>query len=285
MFTDHHTIRTMINRTEIPARTQEDNRIEARHGAPPRPGAQVPDHSAMLRHSCTLDVSFNTCSFDVLIRDDRTMPTPLTSETADAELVQLAQAGDLEAFEALTNRYEGRVYSLAFRMLRQEQDAEDVTQQTFLSAIQHLAAFRQDATFATWLFRIATHAALKVIRKRQGLDTVSLEEATEEIDGRDSIPHPEYIADWRQSPEESVHQNETRRLLDDALSRLDEKHRLVFLLRDVEGLSVKETAEALGLSEANAKVRLLRARLQLREHLTRTLGHPERRALPAGHGP
>jgi RNA polymerase sigma-70 factor (ECF subfamily) len=193
------------------------------------------------------------------------------------ELVHRAQRGDLDAFESLTNRYEQRVYSLAFRILRQEQDAEDVTQQTFLSALENLNGFRGEASFSTWLLRIATHAALKVIRKRKGLDTVSLEEATEHTDDSDTVPHPEYIADWRQSPEELVHKHEIRRLLDDALAQLDEKHRLVFLLRDVEGLSVKETANALGLSEANTKVRLLRARLQLRELLTRTLGDPARR--------
>jgi RNA polymerase sigma-70 factor (ECF subfamily) len=197
--------------------------------------------------------------------------------TPDTELVARAKKGDLNAFEALTNRYEQRVYSLALRMLRQEQDAEDVTQQTFLSALESLSGFRGEASFSTWLLRIASHAALKVIRKRKGLDTTSLEEATEEADSYGTIPHPEYIADWRQSPEELVRKNEIQRLLDDALAKLDEKHRLVFLLRDVEGLSVKETADALGLSEANTKVRLLRARLQLRELLTRTLGDPERR--------
>jgi RNA polymerase sigma-70 factor (ECF subfamily) len=211
------------------------------------------------------------------------MPDQTTPEVSDADLVARAKAGDLEAFEALTTRYEQRVYSLALRMLRHEQDAEDVTQQTFLSALENLEGFRGDASFATWLLRIATHAALKIIRKRKGLDTVSLEEATEEVEGHDTIPHPEYIADWRQSPEQMVRTNEIRRLLDDALAKLDEKHRLVFLLRDVEGLSIKETAEALGLSEANTKVRLLRARLQLRERLTQTLGDPARRVTRPQH--
>jgi RNA polymerase sigma-70 factor (ECF subfamily) len=206
---------------------------------------------------------------------------PIITVTLDMELVERAKKGDMDAFETLANRYEQRVYSLALRMLRQEQDAEDVTQQTFLSAMQNLGGFRGEASFSTWLLRIASHAALKVIRKRKGLDTVSLEEATEEADSYGTIPHPEYIADWRQSPEELVRKNETQRLLEDALGKLDEKHRLVFLLRDVEGLSVKETAEALGLSEANTKVRLLRARLQLRELLTRTLGDPERRVMRA----
>jgi RNA polymerase sigma-70 factor (ECF subfamily) len=207
------------------------------------------------------------------------MANQITPETPDLELVHRAQAGDLDAFETLTHRHEQRVYSLALRMLRHEQDAEDVTQQTFLSAVEHLAGFREEASFKTWLLRIATHAALKVIRKRKGLDTISLEEATEVSDDVNSVPHPEFIADWRQSPEELVQRNETRRLLDEALATLDEKHRLVFLLRDVEGLSVKETADVLGLSEANVKVRLLRARLQLREQLTRTLGDPEQRLM------
>jgi RNA polymerase sigma-70 factor (ECF subfamily) len=189
----------------------------------------------------------------------------------------------LDAFEALTHRYEQRVYSLALRMLRHEQDAEDVTQQAFLSALEGLDGFRGDASFGTWLLRIATHAALKIIRKRKGLDTVSLEEATEPGEDYESIPHPEYIADWRESPDQLVHKHEIRWLLEEALEKLDEKHRLVFLLRDVEGLSVRETAEALGLSEANTKVRLLRARLQLREELTRTLGDPSRRVERAVH--
>ena len=152
-----------------------------------------------------------------------------------------------------------------------------VTQQTFLSALENLNGFRGESSFSNWLLRIASHAALKIIRKRKGLNAVSLEEATEHSEGLDSIPHPEYIADWSQSPEELVHKNEIGRLLDEALDQLDEKHRLVFLLRDVEGLSVKETAEALGLSEANTKIRLLRARLQLRERLTITLGDPATR--------
>ena len=211
------------------------------------------------------------------------MAIPIPPETTDAELVRRAQAGELEAFEALTSRHEQRIYALAMRMLRQEHDAEDVTQQTFLSALENLDGFRGEASFSTWLLRIASRAALKIIRKRKGLNTVSLEEATEPSDNLNSIPHPEFIADWRQSPEHLVEQNEVRRLLDDALTRLDEKHRLVFLLRDVEGLSIQETAAALELSEGNVKVRLLRARLQLREELTRVLGDPERQLVRSHH--
>lgn len=210
------------------------------------------------------------------------MSNRMIPKRSDSELVQRAKAGDLAAFEELTTRYERQVYTLALRIVRNEHDAEDVTQQTFVSVIENLSGFREEASFATWLYRIATHAALKVLRKRKGLDTVSLEEATEPDADRESVPHPEFIADWRQSPEQLVQQNETRRYLDDALTQLDEKHRLVFLLRDVEGLSVKETAEALELSEANVKVRLLRARLQLRELLTHAFGDAAHRVTP-GH--
>ena len=211
------------------------------------------------------------------------MSSPRKTESTTVELVALAKRGDLTAFETLVGLHERRVYSLAYRILQNQHDAEDVTQQTFLSAIENLAGFRGDASFTTWISRIATHAALKVIRKRKGLPTVSLEAATEPQEDNDAVPHPEFIADWKQSPEQLVERNETQRLLDDALSKLAERHRLVFLLRDVEGLSVKETAEALALSEANVKVRLLRARLQLREHLTRVLGDPARRVARGQH--
>ncbi len=209
---------------------------------------------------------------------------PTEDETiSDAQLVRQAKAGELAAFELLVKRHERVVYSLARRMLQNEQDAEDVTQQAFLSAVEHLADFREQASFKTWLLRIATHAALKVIRKRKGLNTVSLEGATEASDSLDSIPHPEFIADWSLSPEQLVHNNEARLLLNEALARLDEKQRLVFLLRDVEGMSIKEAASALALSEADVKISLLRARLHLRELLTRTLGDPKTRIDPPYH--
>lgn len=201
----------------------------------------------------------------------------------DAPLVRAAQAGDLTAFEALADRHAKQVYSNAFRILRHREDAEDVTQQTFLSALQHLKGFRGDSMFSTWLLRISTHAALKVIRKRHAMSFTSLEANTESNERYDQIPHPEFIADWRESPEQLLEKRDTQRLLENALEELDEKHRLVFLLRDVQQLSIKETADALGLTVANTKVRLLRARLQLRESLTRVLGDSNRRVPPHRH--
>ncbi len=209
----------------------------------------------------------------------------MESLPTDAELVRRAKAGELAAFEELVTRHERQVFTLAFRLVQNTHDAEDVAQTAFLSVLEHLSGFREEASFATWLHRIATHAALKVIRKRKGLDLVSLEAANATAETPEAVAPPAFIADWRQSPEELVHRHETRRLLDEALAQLDEKHRLVFVLRDVEGLSVRETAETLGVSEANVKVRLLRARLQLRERLTQTLGDPATRVVRAPHHP
>lgn len=207
----------------------------------------------------------------------------MTNESTDSEWVRRAKAGDLSAFESLVARHELRIYGVARRITGNDQDAEDVTQQAFLSAIEHLDGFREESSFATWLSRIATHAALKILRKRSGLPTVSLEANTESPDSEGHIPHPEYIADWKSSPEELVYRRETQRFIEDALERLPEKHRLVFVLRDIQGFSIQETAEALGISEVNAKVRLLRARLQLRELLTQQFGDPATRMQPPSH--
>jgi RNA polymerase sigma-70 factor, ECF subfamily len=203
---------------------------------------------------------------------------------SETDLLHRARTGDGTAFEALVTLHERPIYSLVLRILRHPQDAEDVTQQTFLSALEHLDSFRGDASFRTWLTRIATHAALKILRKRDGLPTVSLDEASETTKDGEAVPHPEYIADWRESPEVLVRRRETARLIESELEALDTPHRLVFLLRDVQGFSVRETAEALGLSETNVKVRLLRARLRLREGLTRVLGDPRTRLNPGAHG-
>jgi len=207
----------------------------------------------------------------------------MTIEPDDAVLVSQAKAGDLSAFETLVSRHERRIYSLAFRMLQHQQDAEDVTQQAFLNALEHLGGFRGDASFGTWLSRIATHAALKVLRKRHKAARLVEEPLTEPDAENESLPHPEFIADWSQSPERLAHRNEVQRLIEQALQELDEKHRLVFLLRDVEGLSVRDTAAALGLSEVNVKVRLLRARMRLRERLTVAFGDASRRLMPHKH--
>ena len=206
-----------------------------------------------------------------------------TASPEDRVLVRAAKEGDQDAFEELVRRHERRIYGLARRLTGSEHEAQDATQQTFLSVVRNLGEFRETAAFSTWLTTIAVHAALKLVRKRRGLATTSLDEATEpDEDGH--LPHPEYIADWRDLPDRLLHRAETRRALDEAIAELDPAHRAVFLLRDADGLSVKDTARALGISEANVKVRLLRARLRLRERLTRVFGDEAHRYTPVAHG-
>lgn len=209
------------------------------------------------------------------------MTTPRPSDT---ELVHRAKAGDLEAFDQLVRRHEQSIYSLARRITGNAHDAEDVTQQTFLSALENLGGFREESSFRTWLTRIAAHAALHLLRHRRRHAAESLDTATDPPPpGEGALPHPEFIADWRESPEQLLSRRETIQLIEEALAKLDEKYRVVFVLRDIEGLSVRETAELTGLSEANVKVRLLRARLALRETLTRAFGDPSTRQEPHPH--
>jgi RNA polymerase sigma-70 factor (ECF subfamily) len=199
----------------------------------------------------------------------------------ERQIVRRARQGDFGAFEALVAAHERRIYGLALRIVGRRHDAEEVVQQTFLSVIEHLKDFREEAQFSTWLTRIATNHALALLRKRSRRRTVPLAEDGSQ-EGYDDLPHPQFIAQWRETPEQIASRRETRRILDEALGQLDEKYRLVFVLRDVEGLSTAETAEALGITEANVKVRLLRARLMLREQLTRRFGDEAERVFP-GH--
>jgi RNA polymerase sigma-70 factor (ECF subfamily) len=208
--------------------------------------------------------------------------TIASNHPVDSDLAQfeMARRGDFAAFESLVARFQGRVFGLARRITRQEQDAEDVVQQTFLSVIEHLDDFRKESSVATWILRIAANHSLKILRKRRGLPTVPLE-ANADDDTYATVPHPDFIAQWRDNPEDLAQHAETKRFIESSLAELDEKYRVVFVLRDVEGLSTKETAELVGISEANVKVRLLRARLLLREKLTRILGDESQRIIPS----
>ena len=198
---------------------------------------------------------------------------------SDEHLMSLAAAGNFAAFQELIARFQSRVFGVAVRIVGQRQDAEDVTQQTFLSLIEHVESFRGESSVATWILRIAANHALKVLRKRRGLPTVAWAESTDE-DSYSTLPHPEFIARWSASPETLVQQAEVREQIESALTTLDEKYRIVFVLRDIEGLSVRETAKALELTEATVKVRLLRARLMMREQLTRAFGDESTRLFP-----
>jgi len=196
----------------------------------------------------------------------------------DAELVRRAKAGEYAAFEALVSKYERPIYTLARRIVGNVEDAEDVVQDSFASVVEHVRDFREESSFYTWISRIASNYALKLLRKRRGLPTVPLDERTARED--QDLPRPEFIAPWARDPREAGREPSVRVLLEEALGELDEKYRLAFVLRDLQGLSTAAAARALGISEGNLKVRLLRARLRLRERLTRVLGDPSARVAP-----
>jgi RNA polymerase sigma-70 factor, ECF subfamily len=200
----------------------------------------------------------------------------------DRPLVEQAKSGDFSAMESLLLKYERQVFGVARRIVQQHQDAEEVAQQTFLSAIEHLGEFREESLFRTWLLRIATNHALALLRKRAVRAGPSLD-ADGSDDTYEGVPRPEYIAEWREAPEELASQRETRQYIDDALATLNEKYRVVFVLRDIEELSTRETADILGITVEAVKVRLLRARLMLRERLTRVFGDEKTQVAPHEH--
>jgi RNA polymerase sigma-70 factor (ECF subfamily) len=182
----------------------------------------------------------------------------------DTELVHAAQCGDPRAFAQLVEKYEARVYNLARKMIRDPQDAEDVFQETFISDFRHLKDFQGDSSFSTWLYRIATNASLMKLRGRKE-PLLSLDEP---IDAHGDGMMPREIVDWGITPEEALLSGEVRAQMDAARDALPESLRAVFVLRDIEGLSVQETADVLSISVPNVKTRLHRARLMLREILS-----------------
>ncbi|MCS6993570.1 MAG: sigma-70 family RNA polymerase sigma factor [Anaerolineales bacterium] len=177
--------------------------------------------------------------------------------------LQALQAGDRAEFARLVEVYSTPIYRLALKMLAREQDAEDVLQNTFLKALQHIREFEGRSSLSTWLYRIAANEALMLLRRKR--PEVSIDEEASEAE--ESLPLPEQFTDWCCLPEQEFATTEARRQLDQAIQKLPEKLRVVFLLRDIEGLSIKETGEVLNLTETAVKTRLLRARLALREHL------------------
>lgn len=199
------------------------------------------------------------------------MENQLLDKPTETELLHQAKAGNFTAFQQLVGQLQPRVYGLTYRILQRAQDAEDATQQTFLALIEHIADFREESSVATWVLRIATNNALKILRKNRTVKMVSMTDTSSE-DCYSEMPHPEFIAPWSQTADEIAQQEEVQAELEKALLDLDDKYRLVFVLRDIEGLSVRDTAQALELTESTVKVRLLRARLALRERLTRKFG-------------
>jgi RNA polymerase sigma-70 factor, ECF subfamily len=187
-------------------------------------------------------------------------------ERPESALVAEAKSGNNTAFEELVNRYERKIYRLALRLTGNPQDAEDVLQETFLKAFEHLPEFRQDSRFYTWLVRIAVNEGLMKLRKRRSDKTEPMDDAVDE----DGHVMPREFQDWKPNPEQLLSREEMERVLLDAARRLPASLRTVFMLRDVEELSTEETAEALNLTPGAVKARLFRARFQLREELSKT---------------
>jgi RNA polymerase sigma-70 factor (ECF subfamily) len=177
----------------------------------------------------------------------------------DEELVRRSKEDDERAFGELVSRYESKVYSLALRMVRNPEDAEDVLQDTFLRAYRGIKSFQGASTFSTWIYRITANSALMRLRKKQ-LPTVSIED-------QDERETPVNIADWTPGPVEQLMTQELQQEMDAAIQSLPPEFQQVFILRDVEEKSNAEVAEILDLSVAAVKSRLHRARLKVRNRL------------------
>jgi RNA polymerase sigma-70 factor, ECF subfamily len=199
----------------------------------------------------------------MMVSIDAVKNVPPAAETAEHELISRVQRGQHQLFYDLVRPYEKRVYAAAFAILHNEHDAEDVAQDAMLKALVNIAKFRAEARFSTWLIQITVNEAL--MRKRR--QRIVVMEGIDDRRDNEGEYAPRDFADWREIPSEALERKEIRQRLAQALATLDRKYREVFVLRDMEHLNIQETAEALGISVASVKTRLLRARLMLRDLL------------------
>ncbi len=183
--------------------------------------------------------------------------------TNEKTLLAAARRGDERAIRKLIDSYSPRLYNVALRILRNSQDAEDALQETFITALNKLDQFDGRSAFLTWIYRIAVNTSLMALRKRRSR---SKKEESFEAPGFEEIRSRQLI-DWNADPSRRAMTNEMREVMDKAIDRLPPNYRTVFVLRDLEELSTEEAAKILGISVANVKVRLMRARLFLREAL------------------
>ncbi len=190
------------------------------------------------------------------------------------------RSGNRAEFARLVESTSTQIYRLGLKMLNDSDDAEDMLQETYLKALRALPGFEGRSSLATWLYRIAVNEALMILRKRRPMLPIDDESSDEE----EGLAEPVKIVDFSYMPESEMMAGESRRFLDNAIQILSPGLRAVFLLRDVEGLSIKETADALNLTEMNVKTRLLRARLKLREDLSIYFGERLKGAGTDGNG-
>ena len=203
----------------------------------------------------------------------QTVPGASPPPADEVQLVEQARQGNVDAFTDLVNRYEGKIFRLTQHITGNREDAEDALQETFLKAYSRLNQFHGDSRFYTWLVRIAVNESLMKLRKRKTTAAVSLDEPIES----DGNFMPREVASWDPSPEERYAQTELREILDRTVQALPPIFRTVFILRDLDHLSTEEAAEALDISVPAVKSRLLRARLQLREDLTKYFKRGDKR--------
>lgn len=188
---------------------------------------------------------------------------PPELDAQEQALIQRIQNGEPEKFYELVKPYERKVYTAAFAILRNAADAEEVAQEAILKAFANLRQFRSEARFSTWLIQIAVNEA----RMRRRKDHAEMMEPIGERQDEEGVYAPREFADWREVPSEALERTEVREVLLEALASLGSKYRDVFVLRDIQHLSIEEVADALGISRASVKTRLLRARLMLRDLL------------------
>ena len=192
----------------------------------------------------------------------------MSESTAQEFSLEALRSGDRAEFARVMDAYSAPIYRLGLKMLGSQQDAEDVLQNTFLNALTHLKDFEGRSSLSTWLYRIASNEALMLIRRKK--NTVNLDDFHSEE--TEDVPLPEVFVDWTALPEHELLSGEGKNALDAAVNKLPESLRMVFVLRDIEGVSIRDTAEILNLTETNVKTRLLRARMFLRERLSTYYG-------------
>lgn len=201
---------------------------------------------------------------------DTAAPTETASD--DLALVRACKNGDCAAFEEIVKRYDRKLFRIAQYLMHNREDAEDAVQEAFLKAFQHLDQFREEAKFSTWLIRIAMNQSLMMLRKRRSTKEVSMDGDFQS----DENNLPIDVADWAPNPEDLYRATQLRGILRKTLHKLGSGLRVVFVLRDIEGFSLEQTAEALGLSVTAVKARSFRARLQLRERLSKYFNQTEK---------
>ncbi|MEE8417887.1 MAG: sigma-70 family RNA polymerase sigma factor [candidate division Zixibacteria bacterium] len=187
------------------------------------------------------------------------------SRSEDASLILRINKGDYLAFERLVRKYESRVYHHCLKFLNSQDDAEDILQETFLQVYRSLKTFRGEAAFSTWLIKIATNNCLMRLRKKKKVDIISIDKPIE-INGSQ---FPREIVDWSKNPSLQYSRDEIRKVLDQTIAKLPEDKRVVLILKDVEGFSNIEISQTLGMSVAAVKSRLHRARLFVRDVLSK----------------